>query len=117
MSVSAAEQARVFAIMLLLGAGLGVLRCAASLLLRGARAGSVMEEIADLAFGVICAAGITAAALALRIQAVRLYVFAGVLGGMAAAIGIWAAIGCCCRRIFSFWRRRRAKKRKSFSNA
>ena len=114
MTVSAGEQARIFGIMILLGAGLGALRCAGMLCLRAARAGRWMEGMADLLFGAVCAIAITAAALVLRTQAVRLYVFAGVAGGMAAAIGTAAVMAGGCRRLACFLARRESQKEKKF---
>lgn len=76
------EQARVFLGMLLTGALLGAAYVALMLLRRGLGAGRVLTGALDLLFGALCAAGISLAALHMRTEAFRWYVFAGALGGM-----------------------------------
>lgn len=107
------EQAEVFLVMLLLGAALGGLWDAASSLCRALRLGRFALGLTDTACGVACAAGIIAAAAAMRVQAARGYVFAGVLAGMALyAVTAGALIRAAHRAVVRLWGGAGAKKEK-----
>lgn len=73
------DQARVFLAMMLCGAGLGAAYDLLSLL----RQGRMLTVLADLLLGLLCAAGVVGAALLLRCDPFRLYMFAGVMLGFA----------------------------------
>lgn len=107
--MTAEGQAHAFAAMLLLGMALGVVYDAGMLLRRAARAGRLATAAADLAFGLICAAGMTAAALHLRIRADRWFVFAGTAAGLALQ---QATAGLLLRGLMRFVRKKRGKGRK-----
>jgi len=107
--VIAAEQARAFLVMALCGFGCGAAYDAMMLLRHLAGTGAVVGGAMDLAFGVVPAAGMTAAALFLRTDPFRLYAFAGVGLGML----IWfATLGLLGRRIIGVCRKIVLKKAK-----
>lgn len=104
-----AEQARVFLAMLLTGAALGAAYDAIMLLRLWLGAGRVLTGALDLCFGALCAAGISAAALVMRAEAFRWYVFAGVLVGMGLYfVSAGTIVRFVCRKI----RMREQKRRK-----
>lgn len=77
------EQLRVFLAMTLCGAALGAAYDALWLLRIALFRGKIALAAADLLFGLLCAAGMTAAALILETDAFRLYTLAGAASGMA----------------------------------
>lgn len=90
-------QAQAFLAMMLAGAVLGAGYDVLALVRRGLSLRAVGTAIADLLFGILCAAGITLCALALRTDPFRWYAFAGVAAGMAiyfASIGTFVRILC-----------------------
>ena len=91
------DQAHAVLAMALLGAGLGAVHDAMALLRRGLSLRRLGTALLDLCLGVVCAAGITSAALLLRIDPFRWYLFAGVASGWAiyyATIGTSVRIFC-----------------------
>lgn len=95
--MTAAEQARALGMMAALGAALGL----GYDLLGPMRRGRVSTAMADVLFGVLCAAGMTLTALLLRMNPFRLYAFAGVALGMGAYA---ATMGQILRRLYRFGR-------------
>lgn len=97
------EQARVFLAMMLCGAVLGAAYDAGMLLRRAAHAGRILTGALDLSFGALCAAGMTATALAMRVNPFRWYEFAGVAAGMAAyMISIGTIVRFLCAAVQKF---------------
>ena len=82
--MSAGEQARAALYMMALGAMLGAVYDALTLFCRAANPAFPSECVRLLLLGAAAAAGMTAAALYLRISPYRLYAFAGVTAGIAA---------------------------------
>ncbi|MBP3427195.1 MAG: hypothetical protein J6M47_02900 [Clostridia bacterium] len=109
--MNAAEQGGVFLIMMLAGAGSFAACGAAAMLLRTLHAGPVLCGLADLTYGVVFAAGIVAVSLALRVQAVRWYVFAGAAAGAALTYGVCAVLHAAVGRLRAFWRAGVAKRK------
>ncbi|MEI3406258.1 MAG: spore cortex biosynthesis protein YabQ [Christensenellales bacterium] len=93
--MSAGEQARAALYMMALGAILGAVYDALTLFCRAAKAGRILTGMLDLLLG--AAAGVTAAALYLRISPYRLYAFAGVTAGIAA---YFVTIGAIVRYLY-----------------
>lgn len=91
------EQAQAFAAMMVCGAGLGGAYDVLGLFRRGA-----MTHVLDLFFGVLAAAGMIGAALLLRVDAFRLYAFAGVIAGGAL---YRMTIGTIVRKVSGFVRK------------
>lgn len=100
--MSAGEQARAALYMMALGAMLGAVYDALTLFCRAAKAGRILMGMLDLLLGAAAAAGMTAAALYLRISPYRLYAFAGVTVGIAA---YFATIGAIVRYLYHKGRR------------
>ena len=101
------EQGHVFAAMALCGVCLGVVYD----LLGPLRRAAWLCAPSDLLFGVICAAGIAAAALHLRCEPFRLYVFAGVACGM---ILYGATMGSLLRHIGRSMRKRKRETEEKY---
>lgn len=100
------QQARVFAAMLLCGAGAAALHDALSLLRRWMRAGAFAAGAADLAVGAAAAWAMTLAALHLGVNPFRLYAFAGVFVGA----GLWlGTVGLLWRKAVARAARRMRK--------
>ena len=78
-----AQQARVFLAMALCGAAVACACDGARALRRLLGLGDVLSGALDLAMGALAAAAMTATALYLRIEPLRLYAFAGVAAGFA----------------------------------
>lgn len=104
--MSPAEQARTLLAMALCGAALGVVYDALRLLGRVLPGGRITEGALDLCFGVVCAAGIAAAALRLQVEAFRWYTLLGALLGMAL---YRASLGAALRRALFLGGRLREK--------
>ena len=100
--MSTAEQARVFLAMMICGAGLGAAYDVGMLLRRTLGLGAVLSGAFDLLFGVLCAGGMTGAALLMRVDPFRLYAFAGVAAGMALYAG---TVGTIVRYLRGFVRK------------
>ena len=77
------EQLRVLLAMMLCGAALGAAYDALWLLRTTLFRGMAAQTALDLLFGVLCAAGIIAAALCLRADAIRFFSLSGAAAGMA----------------------------------
>ena len=100
--MSAAEQARVFLAMALCGALCAAAYDALRCLAKAAGGGAVLCGAADLLFGILCAAGMTATALAMRTDPFRWFEFAGVALGCA----LYAlTIGTFVRSIYKLFRK------------
>ena len=94
------EQLRVFLAMMICGAALGAAYDALWLLRITLFRGKAALAAADLLFGLLCAAGVIAAALCLEVDAFRLYALSGAAAGMAlyrASAG--TALRLCVRSI------------------
>ncbi len=88
------EQLRVLMAMALCGAALGA-AYDGLWLVRTLLRGRLVMAAADLLYGVLCAAGVTGAALLLRVDALRWYTLTGALLGM----GLYrASAGALLRR-------------------
>lgn len=107
------EQARVFAAMLLCGAGVGMMHDALALIRGLLRAGRAMTGAADLLLGAAAAAGICLCALRMQTQAARWYVFAGIICG---ALMYRVTIGALVGKVVSLWRKKFPKSRKVDEN-
>ena len=95
--MSAAEQGRVFLAMALCGALCVAAYDAARALLGAIGGGKVLCALADLSFGVLCAAGMTMTALALETDPFRAFEF----GGLSLGIALYAlTIGTFVRIIY-----------------
>ena len=77
------EEARVLLAMMLCGAALAAVYDALWVLRNVFFRGKGAQATLDLLFGIVCAMGVIAAALRLRVDALRLYILFGVLCGMA----------------------------------
>lgn len=98
-----AQQAHVFVVMLLCGAGLGVVYDALWVIRCAVFRGRAARALLDLLYGLICAAGAVMSALCLRIDVFRWYTLLGMLGGMilyAASAGLlMRRMAAICRKI------------------
>lgn len=95
--MAAAEQARVFLAMLMCGAVCGAAYDVLMLLRRAFGSGRIFTGLADVAFGVVAAAGMTATALALRVDPFRLYEFVGIALGF---VFYYVSIGMIVRAVY-----------------
>ena len=95
--MSAGEQARAALYMMALGAMLGAVYDARTRVCPPANAGRIRPGRLDWRRGAAAAAGMTAAALYLRISPYRLYAFAGVAAGIAA---YFVTIGAIVRYLY-----------------
>ena len=77
------EEVRVLLAMMLCGAALAAVYDALWVLRNAFLPGKAAQAALDLLFGIVCALGVIAAALYLRVDALRLYILFGVLCGMA----------------------------------
>ena len=77
------EQLRVLLAMMLCGAALGAAYDALWLLRTAFFRGGAGQAAADLIFSLLCAGGVAAASVRLRVDALRFYTLAGTLCGMA----------------------------------
>lgn len=99
-----AQQAHVFAAMLLTGAGMGAAHDLLAPLRRGA-----LCWAADLLLGALGAAGMIAAALWLRCEAFRLYTFAAAACGAALyALTVGRIVRICARACQKRWKKETA---------
>ncbi len=103
-----ADQARLFLAMTLCGAMLGAAYDALSPLRR------LWALPADVAFGVLCAAGMIAVGLAMQAEAFRWFAFCGVLAGGAL---YRASIGTIVRKIQAVVRKNGKKRRKMYKKS
>ncbi len=104
-----AEQARVFLAMALCGAGVGGAYDASLALRRALGMGLVLSAAMDLAMGVLAAAAMTAMAVCLCVNPLRLFA----LAGMAAGFALYrASLGTIVRKLYAGIQNCRKKRRK-----
>lgn len=99
LDMSAAEQAKVFAVMLVCGWGMGAAYDVLAAVCRLARGGRWMQDAADCLCGLMCGAVVIAAGLCLQAEIFRGYVFAAIALGM----GLYALTMGTAVRLLGKW--------------
>ena len=100
--MQAAEQARVFLAMALCGALCAAAQDTLRLMAKAAGGGAILCGAADLLFGPLCAAGMTAVALLMQTNPFRWFEFAG----LALGVSLYAlTIGTFVRSTYKLFRK------------